>query len=84
VRLAREAEKQLRKLPPDRQVLITKHLREMREDPFRGDVKALQGKEWKGKYRKVSGRYRIIFALQHQERVVEVWLILLRNEKTYQ
>ena len=83
VRLAKEAEKQLKKLPPDRQEIIRRHLREMREDPFRGDVKALQGKEWKGRYRRVVGRYRIIFSALHQEHLVEVLLVLLRSEKTY-
>ncbi len=33
----------------------------MEQDPFRGLVKPLHGKEHKGKFRKVSGRYRIIF-----------------------
>jgi len=83
VRLARDAEKQLKKLPPDRQELILRHLREMRADPFQGDVKPLKGKEWKGHYRKVAGRYRIIFTLNHQEHIVEVSAILLRTEKTY-
>jgi AbrB family looped-hinge helix DNA binding protein len=53
------------------------------EDPFRGLVKPLKGKEHRGKYRKVSGRYRIIFKPIHTTRTVEVLAILLRNEKTY-
>ena len=58
-------------------------LSEMEEDPFRGLVKPLKGKEHKGQYRKVSGRYRIIFRPVHRERVVDVLAILLRNEATY-
>jgi mRNA interferase RelE/StbE len=82
VRLAKEAEKQLKKLPADRQELILKHLQSMREDPFRENVKPLKGK-WKGRYRKRVGQYRIIFTPLHKERIVDVLLILVRSEKTY-
>jgi mRNA-degrading endonuclease RelE of RelBE toxin-antitoxin system len=56
---------------------------ELVEDPFRGLVKPLKGKEHKGRYRKVSGRYRIIFKPVHAARTVEVLLVLPRNEGTY-
>jgi len=56
---------------------------ELAEDPFRGLVKPLKGKEHKGRYRKVSGRYRIIFKPIHATCTVEVLLVLLRNEGTY-
>jgi hypothetical protein len=46
-------------------------------------VKPLKGKEFKGRYRKVSGRYRIIFRPVHASRTLEVLLVLLRNEQTY-
>ena len=52
-------------------------------DPFRGLVKPLQGKPHKGHYRKVSGRYRIIFKPVHAAKIVEVLAVLLRNERTY-
>ena len=83
VRLSKEAERQLKQLPTDRQELIRKRLREMRRDPFRGNVKMLKGKKWKGRYRKVVGRYRLIFIPFYQEQVVEISAILLRTEKTY-
>jgi len=54
------------------------------EDPFRGLVKPLKGKAHKGHYRKVSGRYRIIFKPIHATHTVEVLAILLRNEATYE
>jgi mRNA-degrading endonuclease RelE of RelBE toxin-antitoxin system len=54
------------------------------EDPLSVLVKPLKGKHHKGKYRKVSGRYRIIFKPIHATRTVEVLAILLRNERTYQ
>jgi mRNA-degrading endonuclease RelE of RelBE toxin-antitoxin system len=54
-----------------------------RKTPFRGDVKPLQGKTWKGYYRKRAGDYRIIFLVNHDERLVDVSWVLLRSEKTY-
>jgi mRNA interferase RelE/StbE len=83
VRLAKEAAKQLKKLPSPQQELILKHLSEMSEDPYRGDVKPLHGKQWKGRYRKRVGNYRIIFTLLHKERIIEVSAILVRSERTY-
>jgi hypothetical protein len=55
----------------------------MEADPFRGNVRALEGKRWRGRYRKVAGRYRIIFTPFHSVRIVEVSAITLRSEKTY-
>ena len=83
VRLAKEAAKQLKKLPADRQELIHQHLRAMTDNPFAGDVKALKGKEWKGRYRKRIGQYRLIFVPFSQPRLIEISAILLRTEKTY-
>ena len=60
-----------------------KKLNEMRDDPFQGDVQPLKGKQHKGRYRKRVGRYRIIFTPDHDNRVVEVYAILPRDEKTY-
>ncbi len=61
VRLARDAARQLEKVPRDYQTLVRKKLREMTEDPFQGDVVPLKGTKWQGRYRK---RYRIIFVPQ--------------------
>ena len=77
------AAKQLEAIPPDRRKRILNDIDELAEDPFRGLVKPLRGKEYKGRYRKVSGRYRIIFKPIYAEHTVEVLLILPRNEKTY-
>ena len=83
VRVHDEAAKQLRAIPPDRRKRILDDIVVFEEDPFQGLVKALKGKAHKGKYRKVSGRYRIIFKLIHATHTVEVLAILLRNEATY-
>ena len=79
-----EVEKQLSAIPPDRRQRILDDLRELAGDPFCGLVKPLKGKAHKGQYRKVSGRYRIIFKPSHATRIVEVLAVLLRNEHTYQ
>jgi len=83
VRVHGEAAKQLEAIPPDRRKRILDDIDELAQDPRRGLVKPLKGKEYKGRYRKVSGRYRIIFKPVHATRTVEVLLILLRNERTY-
>jgi len=83
VRIHHDAARQLKAIPPDRRKRIMNDIDELAEDPFRGLVKPLKGKEHKGRYRKVSGRYRIIFKPIHATCTVEVLLVLLRNEGTY-
>lgn len=79
----RDAAKHLEAIPPDRRERIMKDIREMESDPFRGLVKPLKGKTFKGLYRKVSGRYRIVFEPMHSSRTISVLAVLLRNEATY-
>jgi mRNA-degrading endonuclease RelE of RelBE toxin-antitoxin system len=83
VSLHRGAAKQLEAIPPDRRERIMNDIRELADDPFRGLVKPLKGKEFRGLYRKVSGRYRIIYEPMFTASTVEVVAVLLRNEKTY-
>jgi len=77
------AARQLNALPPDRRQRVLDDIAEFEADPFRGLVRPLKGKQHKGHYRKVSGRYRIIFKPVHSTHTVEVLAVLLRNEKTY-
>jgi mRNA-degrading endonuclease RelE of RelBE toxin-antitoxin system len=83
INVHRDAAKQLEAIPPDRRNRILNDLRELANDPFRGLVKPLKGKTHKGLFRKVSGRYRIIFEPFHSTRTVHVLGVLLRNESTY-
>ena len=55
----------------------------LRRTLFADLVKLLKGKAHKGLYRKVSGRYRIIFEPMHATHTVQVLAVLLRNEGTY-
>ena len=83
INVHRGAAKQLEVIPPDRRNRILNDIRELADDPYRGLVKPLKGKAYKGLYRKVSGRYRIIFELIHTTHTVQVLGVLLRNEATY-
>lgn len=83
IRLAKQAARQLEKVPRDYHALLLKKLRETAEDPFRGDVVPLKGKEWRSYYRKRVGRYRIIFRPYQSDHIVDVLAILARDEKTY-
>jgi len=55
----------------------------MEVNPFAGDVRPLSGPEWKGRYRKRVGPYRIIFTADHATAAVAISAILIRSEKTY-
>lgn len=83
VELSASAIKELKKLPRDRRERIGRALDEMESDPMAGDVIPLKGNEWKDRYRKRVGSYRIIFALDRQARTVSISAILIRSEKTY-
>ncbi len=83
VELSREAEKELERLPRDIRERLGRAIDEMETDPFRSNVKALKGHEWKGRYRKKVGSYRIIFTADQQRRTVGISAILIRSKGTY-
>ena len=83
VELSAGAEKDLNRLPRDRQARLAYAIDEMEANPLAGDVKALKGPEWKGRYRKRVGPYRIIFSLDHKVKAIAISAILIRSEKTY-
>ena len=83
INVHRDAAKQLEAIPPDRRNRILKDIRDLANDPFRGLVKPLKGESHRGLFRKVSGRYRIIFEPFHSTHTVHVLGVLLRNEATY-
>ena len=83
VRLSKDAARQLERLPRREQERMRSRLHEMRDDPLRGDVLPLKGRQWQGRYRKRVGRYRLIFSLNHTDQTVEISAVLLRDEHTY-
>jgi mRNA-degrading endonuclease RelE of RelBE toxin-antitoxin system len=45
---------------------------QMTTDPFQGNVKALQGKEWRGVFRQRIGDYRLLFSASREQGTVTV------------
>ena len=83
IRVADDAQSFIENLSEKARRQVSRSLSQLEEDPFRGDVRPLQGKEWKGYYRKRAGDYRIIFFLHHEQRLIDVAWVLRRSEKTY-
>ena len=46
-------------------------------------MKALQGKEWRGVFRRRIGDYRLLFSTSREQGIVTVLRILLRSGETY-
>ena len=83
VELSREAARDLERLPRDIRRRMVRAIDEMEVDPFRSNVKRLKGTEWKSRYRKKVGPYRIIFSVDHEKRAVGISAILIRSKGTY-
>jgi mRNA-degrading endonuclease RelE of RelBE toxin-antitoxin system len=47
------------------------------------NIEALQGSEWKGRFRTRIGPYRIIFRKFHNRAAVEISAILIKSRDTY-
>ena len=82
-RLSNQAAKQFRRLPQDRREQIAQAVEEMKRDPTSGDVRPIKSGKFKGTLRKRVGRYRIVFALEQVNRMVDIAAIITRTESTY-
>ncbi len=82
-KLTQDAAGDLKDLARDVQERVARAISTMEADPFRGDVKALKGKAWKGLFRRRLGSYRIIFTADQRQKTVAIVSILLRSGKTY-
>jgi mRNA-degrading endonuclease RelE of RelBE toxin-antitoxin system len=78
--LHRKAEKELEKLNLDVKGRIIEAFKEMKEDPFAGDVKLVKG--LKGVFRRRVGGYRIFFTVSFEENAVVI-LRISPGEKAY-
>ena len=85
VEVSREAEKQLSKFPSDIRLRLERAIDELeqKDDSQWSNVKALQGSEWKGRFRKRVGDYRIIFRKFPGRGAVEISAILIKSKDTY-
>jgi mRNA-degrading endonuclease RelE of RelBE toxin-antitoxin system len=81
--LTDDAKRDLRRLPKDIQKRVAGVLDQMQSDPFQGDVKGLRGDEWKGVFRRRLGDYRILFAPDWRQQIINVLRIVIRSGKTY-
>ena len=82
-RFSANAEQDLHDLPKAIQKRVARVLTQMASDPFRGSVKALQGAEWKGVFRRRIGDYRLLFTADQAQKTVVIQQISLRSGKTY-
>ncbi len=82
-RLSKQAAQTLRDLPRKHQKQLARALDEMAGDPTVGEVRPIKSGKFKGALRRRVGRYRIIFAVAPQRRVIDVAALLARSEKTY-
>lgn|ERR1700733_4819963 len=55
VKVADEAQLVIDNLPEKARRQVSKSIAEMKKDPFQGNVKTLQGPQWKGRFRKRVG-----------------------------
>ena len=78
-----DAKQDLVSLPRPIQKRVARVLAQMATDPFQGDVKPLQGKEWKGVFRRRMGGYRLLFTADRAAETVFVVRILIRSGATY-
>lgn len=85
VELSREAEKHLSGFPRKIEERLERAIDEFeeRDESQWSNVKALQGAEWKGRFRKRVGSYRIIFRKFPDRGVVEISAILIKSKDTY-
>jgi len=81
--LTDDAKRDLRDLPKSIQKRVARVLDQMQADPFQGDVKALQGIEWKGVFRRRLGDYRLLFLPDLEQHIVHVLRIAIRSSRSY-
>jgi mRNA-degrading endonuclease RelE of RelBE toxin-antitoxin system len=83
--LSSDAQKHLSTLPRRVQERIARAIDEMEglDDSQWSNVKALRGPEWKGRFRKKVGPYRVIFTKFTSAAAVLISAILIRSKDTY-
>ncbi len=80
--VARPAERAFRKMQGMDTKRVLAALQDMAEEPFQGDVVALQGVH-KGSFRRRVGQWRIFFDVDTERNTVSVTNILRRSSTTY-
>jgi mRNA-degrading endonuclease RelE of RelBE toxin-antitoxin system len=83
--LSNEAQKQLTRFSRNIRDRLERAIDEFetKDDSQWSNIKVLKGSEWKGRYRKRVGAYRIIFRKYPERGVLEISAILIRSKDTY-
>ncbi len=83
--LSTESQRQLSRFPREVQERLAHAIDDLesRDDSQWSNVKALQGVQWKGRFRKKVGPYRIIFRKFPVAGVAEISTILIKSKDTY-
>ena len=81
LRIAKRAEKRLKRVPREDQERIIGAIAEMRASPFRGDIARLKNQSVA--WRRRAGNYRIFFDVYVEELLVDVTDIRRRTTTTY-
>jgi len=81
LRIAKRAEKELRKIPAKDRKRIATALAAMRLDPFGGDIVRLENQP--ASWRRRVGSYRIFFDLYPDQSLVDILRIARRTSTTY-
>jgi mRNA-degrading endonuclease RelE of RelBE toxin-antitoxin system len=81
-RLSNDAARSLRRMGARDRERINRALNDMKREPLGGDVTPLRG-EYQGSFRRRVGPWRIIFLLDLEHRVIDIYGIRRRSSTTY-
>jgi mRNA interferase RelE/StbE len=81
IQLSGPAQKDFRRLPPKDRARVKSALLAMEQDPFRGDIKRLQGNP--SGWRRRVGNFRIIYDIYFDQHLIVIAGILRRTSTTY-
>ena len=79
VLLEREAEKELRSLPPQILRRIDRHLLALSDNPWPRGALKLKGKEGEG-WRVKVGDYRVLYVIDKMQKIIKVYRIKHRRD----
>jgi len=80
LQIGNRAKRQLRRLSGAEHEVVNEVFSELCNDPFQGDIKVLRGL---GALRRRVGDWRIMFDLDHANRVIKVTSVERRGSTTY-
>ena len=75
------AEKQLHHIQPEDRERVELVIREMEENPFRGDIVKLGGEG--NRWRRRIGNYRLMYNILYEERIIFIYDVRRRTSSTY-